>query len=248
MKTAAKVPTPAGLLDSYERGEHFCELEGLGELAHTRDIRQRLNALDLAGLRRRARDAGRELLNLGITFTVYSEREAIDRVLPFDVIPRVLSKDDWRIIETGVTQRVQALNLFLHDIYHDQHILKDGTVPAELITGNKQYVEAMRGVDVAHGTYVHICGTDLVRDETGAFRVLEDNCRAPSGVSYVIENRHLMMRAFPDLADGIRIADVDEYGARLRGALNEVAPQGVSHPQVALLPTTTTLRSRRICG
>ena len=125
MSRAARNTLPEGLLDDYDRGGHLCELAGTGDPAHTREIRRRLNALDIAGLKRRARDAERELFNLGITFTVYSERDAIDRILPFDVIPRVLSRKDWQTIETGVAQRVAALNLFLHDIYHDRNILKE---------------------------------------------------------------------------------------------------------------------------
>lgn len=228
------VPLQA-LLGDYDPGAYFCEMLGRRGLAHTREIRKRLNALDINGLRRRARDAENELLNLGITFTVYTDRDAIDRILPFDVIPRVLSKKDWQIIESGVTQRVTALNLFLHDIYHDQHILKDGIVPADLVTGNDNYRTEMCGVDLPCGTYIHICGTDIVRDEKGNFCVLEDNGRTPSGVSYVIENRHLMMRAFPDLADGIPIADVDQYGERMMRTMTAVAPKGIRDPEVVVL-------------
>ncbi len=225
----------AGLLANYDPDGWFCELQGGDRIEQLSEISSRLNSLGSAGLRRRARDAERELFNLGITFTVYTERDAIDRILPFDVIPRILTRSDWNTIESGVKQRVAALNLFLHDIYHDQKILKDGTVPAELVTGNKNYRKEMCDVDVPKGTYVHICGTDLVRDDEGAFRVLEDNARTPSGVSYVIENRHLMMRAFPDLADGIPIADVDEYGAQLMRAMQAVAPTGIANPSVVLL-------------
>lgn len=224
-----------GPLHGYDAGDFYCELFGKRGLSHTKGIRDRLNALDIASLRRRAKDAERELFNLGITFTVYTDRDAIDRILPFDVIPRVLSNKDWLTIEAGVKQRVAALNLFLHDIYHDGKVLKDGIIPADLVKGNQHYRPEMEGFSPPKGTYVHICGTDIVRDETGAFRVLEDNARTPSGVSYVIENRHLMMRAFPDLADGVPIADVDDYGRRLMLALTEVAPKGVSDPTVALL-------------
>lgn len=204
-------------------------------LSHTRLIRRRLDELDIPTLRRRARDAARELFNLGITFTVYSEREAIDRILPFDLIPRVLSKADWATIESGVQQRVTAINLFLHDVYHGEKIIRDKVVPEELVKGNANYRPEMRNVDPPHGTYVHICGTDIVRDETGRFRVLEDNARTPSGVSYVIENRHLMMRAFADLANGIPIADVDQYGSQLARTMADVAPVGVDQPTIALL-------------
>ena len=223
------------LLDNYDPQGWYCELHGHDRRAQTRGILERLDSLDIAALCKRAADAERELFNLGITFTVYSDSDAIDRVLPFDVIPRIITPGDWQAIETGAKQRVTALNLFLHDIYHDENILKDGVVPADLIKGNEYYRPEMQGFEVPCGTYVHICGTDLVRDENGRFQVLEDNARTPSGVSYVIENRHLMMRAFPDLADGIPIADVDEYGAQLMRAMQDVAPAGVSDPTVVLL-------------
>jgi len=236
MNRHAKPLLPArSLLDDYDADGFFCELCGRNGREDTAEICRRLNTFELKDLRRRAREADRELFNLGITFTVYSDRDTIDRVLPFDVIPRVLSRSDWRTIDSGVKQRVTALNAFLHDIYHGERILKDGVAPADLVKGNKHYRPEMCGVDVPQDTYVHIAGIDLVRDDEGAFRVLEDNARTPSGVSYVIENRHLMMRAFPDLASGIPIADVDTYGARLMSALRDVAPDGVSDPTVALL-------------
>jgi len=226
---------PANPFDAYDQGEYFCEMFGRNGLSHTRRIREQLTSMDSATFRRRSKDAERELFNLGITFTVYTDRDAIDRILPFDVIPRVLSRKDWRTIDAGVKQRVAALNLFLHDIYHDGKIFKDGIIPEALVRGNKNYRPEMEGFSPPQGTYVHICGTDLVRDEKGRFRVLEDNARTPSGVSYVIENRHLMMRAFPDLADGVPIMDVDDYGRRLMRAMSAVAPAGVSDPNVVIL-------------
>lgn len=227
-----------GLLSEYDSAGFYCELFGRpgGRVpGHTRSIRDQLDGMAIAQLRARAREAERQLFNLGITFTVYTDRDAIDRILPFDVIPRVLSPSDWKTIDTGVQQRVAALNLFLHDVYHDARIIKDGVIPGELVYGNANYRPEMQGVDVPRGTYVHICGTDIVRDEKGKFRVLEDNARTPSGVSYVIENRHLMMRAFPDLADALKIADVDDYGRQLARALSQVAPAGVSDPTIVLM-------------
>ncbi len=226
-----------GLLSYYDRNGIYCEMFGGDALPadHTSAIRDRLDKISLRGLRRRSIAAEKELFNLGITFTVYSEKDAIDRVLPFDVIPRVLSQLDWQTLETGVQQRVAAINAFLHDIYHDQHILNDGTVPKELVLNNKNYQPAMEGLDVPHGTYVHICGIDIVRDPNGQFLVLEDNARTPSGVSYVVENRYLMQRAFPDLMRGMRIRSVSDYGPKLQRALADVAPKGVSEPNVALL-------------
>ncbi|WP_247892580.1 circularly permuted type 2 ATP-grasp protein [Azospirillum sp. Sh1] len=204
---------------------------------HTALIRQRLAALDFDELRRRAQDAERELYNLGITFIVYSDKDAVDRILPFDVIPRVISAPEWKHLEAGVTQRVAALNLFLHDIYHDQKILKDGVIPRDLVEGNHNFRPQMIGLDVPFNTYIHIMGTDLVRDRHGTFRVLEDNGRVPSGVSYVVENRHMMQRVFPDLLQDIGIRPVDNYGHKLLDAMMEIAP--VDDPQVVLLSPGT---------
>lgn len=222
-------------IGEYDQGDFFCEMLGRNGLSHTRKIRDQLASMDAATLRRRAKDAERELFNLGITFTVYTDRDAIDRILPFDVIPRILSPKDWEHINTGIQQRVAALNLFLHDIYNKGKVFRDGIIPEELVKDNKHYRPEMEDFTPPKGTYVHICGTDLVRDEKGKFLVLEDNARIPSGVSYVIENRHLMMRAFSDLAEGLKLADVDDYGRQLMKALTAVAPKGISDPNVAIL-------------
>ena len=224
-------------LPGYDPQGFYCEIFGgpSGAAAPSPAIQERLRRLDTGDLSARAQAAADELYNLGITFTVYTEREAIDRILPFDVIPRLIAAKEWARMEAGVTQRVRALNLFLHDIYHDQKIIKDGVVPGHLILKNKNYRPQMAGIDLPHGTYVHVCGIDLVRGADGAFRVLEDNARTPSGVSYVIENRHMMLRAFPDLARDIGLRDVDEYGARLHQAMHEVAPPDLTEPQVVLL-------------
>lgn len=224
-------------LPGYDPNGFYCEIFGGpgGDAAPSPAIQERLKRLDVGDLTQRAQAASDELFNLGITFTVYTEREAIDRILPFDVIPRPLGAAEWAVIDAGVKQRVQALNLFLHDVYHEQKILKDGVIPKPLVLGNKNYRPQMQGLDLPHGTYVHICGVDLVRGGDGAFRVLEDNGRTPSGVSYVIENRHMMLRAFPDLARDIGLRPVDEYGARLHQALHEVAPAAIGDPQVVLL-------------
>jgi uncharacterized circularly permuted ATP-grasp superfamily protein len=151
----------------------------------------------------------------------------------------VLSAEEWRHLETGIVQRITAINLLLDDIYHDQRVLADGIVPADLILGNPNYRPEMRGVDLPHKAYVNICGTDIVRDEKGMFFVLEDNARTPSGVSYVVENRHMMLRAFPDLLDDIGLRGIDNYGARLIAALQEIAPPCVDDPQVVLLSPGT---------
>jgi uncharacterized circularly permuted ATP-grasp superfamily protein len=229
-------PATGDWLSGYDAGGYYCELFGRVDApaTHTQPLRERLSRIPVDELRRRARNAENELFNLGVTFTVYSEKDAIDRILPFDVIPRVLSAAEWKHIESGVIQRVAALNLFLHDVYHEQRVLKDGVVPRALVLGNANYRSEMVGFDVPCGTYVHICGTDIVRDDAGRFLVLEDNGRTPSGVSYVVENRRIMQRAFPDIVD-VFIRPVEDYGLRLGHAMAEIAPAGVDSPQVVLM-------------
>ena len=225
------------ILSGYEHGAHYCEL--LGSAASKRDragqIWDRLLHIDADELLSRAADVSGQLLDLGVTFTVYSDRDAIDRILPFDIIPRVIEPQEWDTIERGVIQRVTALNKLLWDIYHDGKIIKDGIVPGELIYKNANYRSEMEGYDPPCGTYVHIAGVDLIRDRDGDFLVLEDNARTPSGVSYVVENRFLMQRAFPDLLEGFVVRDVSTYGARLGEKLVDVAPGGMSNPNIALL-------------
>ena len=221
---------------SYTSDPYFCELTPReGDSGSAALIRERVRTIGLDALRARADAAEHDLIDLGITFTVYSDATAIDRILPFDCLPRIITAAEWRKMESGVKQRVTALNAFLYDIYHDRKIVKDGIVPADLVFGNANYRPEMEQFPVRFGTYVHICGIDIVRDQAGDFRVLEDNARTPSGVSYVIENRHLMLRAFPDLMAGMRLKPVDDYGRRLREAMTEIAPEGVDDPQVVLL-------------
>src|SRR5208283_151222 len=160
------------ILDGYDPGVFYCEMLGSPASA---GVRQRLSRLSIDALKERAAAANAELYNLGITFTVYSEAKTIDRILPFDVVPRVLSAEEWRHLETGIVQRITAINLFLDDVYHDQQVLRDGVIPPDLVLGNRNYRPEMRGVDLPYKAYVNICGTDIVRDETGRFLVLEDN-------------------------------------------------------------------------
>ena len=230
-------PASPDLFSGYGTPRFFCEImKGLDPNEPTVSlIRERLRAFDVEELRRRATAAEAELYNLGITFTVYSDRDAIDRILPFDLIPRILTAKEWDVIERGVIQRVTAINQFLWDIYHDQKILADGILPRELVVGNSNFRPEMMGLDVPMGVYVHVNGTDIVRDDQGRFLVLEDNARTPSGVSYVIENRHMMLRVLPDLVAGIGIRSVDEYGVRLQQAMAAMAPAEVLDPQVVLL-------------
>ena len=224
-------------LSTYDQNGFYCEMLGLPVTAQAKlpELWERLLSYDADELEARASEATGELLDLGITFTVYSERDAIDRILPFDIIPRVLSAADWQHIEKGVIQRVTALNLLLEDLYSDQKILKDGVIPRELVIGNGNFRADLVGHRPPCGTFVHVAGVDLIRDDKGTFLVLEDNARTPSGVSYVVENRHLIQRAFPDLLAGFSVRSVSEYGERLHEKLCEVAPQNQDDPTVVLL-------------
>src|ERR1700678_1191393 len=172
---------------------------------------------------------------VGITFAVYGQEEGSERLIPFDIVPRVLPAEEWIQLESGLKQRVRALNSFIHDIYHDQQILKAGIIPTEQVLCNAQYRPEMQGVDVPGGIYAHIAGIDIIRDDAGEFRVLEDNLRVPSGVSYMLENRKMMMRLFPELFSEHRIAPVERYPDFLLDNLRSVAPTGVSDPTVVLL-------------
>lgn len=180
-------------------------------------------------------EAERAFHRVGITFAVYGEDAGTERLIPFDLVPRIIPAKEWRVLEAGVKQRVHALNLFLHDIYHDQKILSAGVVPAERVLGNSEYRPEMTGMDVPGGIYAHIAGIDLVRAGTGDYFVLEDNLCVPSGVSYMLENRKMMMRLFPELFATRSIRPVQHYPDTLLENLRAVAPKGLENPTVALL-------------
>jgi len=172
---------------------------------------------------------------VGITFAVYGEEAGTERLIPFDVVPRIITRTEWRQLSSGLKQRVRALNAFIADVYWNQDILRAGKVPMEQVLCNAQYRPEMQGIDVPGGTYAHIAGIDIVRAGEGEFYVLEDNLRVPSGVSYMLEDRKMMMRLFPELFERHRIAPVDHYPDLLLEMLLSVAPVGVSKPTVALL-------------
>ncbi len=176
---------------------------------------------------------------VGITFAVYGEEAGTERLIPFDIVPRIIPADEWRMVEAGLRQRVKALNAFLHDIYHDQEILKAGRIPAEQVLGNALFRREMVGVDLPGQIYAHIAGIDIVRadngDKSGEYYVLEDNLRTPSGVSYMLEDRKMMMRLFPELFARQAIAPVEHYPDLLLENLRAVAPPGVPDPTVVVL-------------
>src|SRR5450830_1131256 len=172
---------------------------------------------------------------VGITFAVYGNDAGTERLIPFDIIPRIIHAAEWSKLEAGLVQRVKALNMFIHDIYHGQKIIKAGIIPAEQILQNAQYRPEMQDVDVASDIYAHIAGVDIVRAGEGEFYVLEDNLRVPSGVSYMLENRKMMMRLFPELFTRHKIAPVDHYPDMLLDNLRSVAPVGVVDPTVVVM-------------
>ena len=180
-------------------------------------------------------EAERAFHRVGITFAVYGDEGGTERLIPFDIVPRIIPAAEWRLLERGLKQRVHALNLFLSDIYGEQKILKSGVVPAERVLGNTQYRREMQGVRVPGNIYAHIAGVDIVRAGAGEYYVLEDNLRVPSGVSYMLENRKMMMRLFPELFATQAIKPVDHYPDLLLENLRAVAPAGEETPEVALL-------------
>jgi len=196
------------------------------------DYVNRLGAEELVA-RREAVDAA--IMAMGITFTVYSEAGNIDRAWPFDIIPRTMSKREWDRIDAGLKQRLTALNLFIDDLYNAQRIVKDGIFPAEVLAGSKNFRECCRGMTPRFGVWAHVCGTDLVRDGDGTVYVLEDNLRVPSGVSYMLENRQLMKRLFPELFKSSDILPVDDYPTQLYDTLAALSPRQDDRPVVVVL-------------
>ena len=206
---------------------------GRGIRTHYKHYHDWLLQQDGQSLERKRREAELQFHRVGITFNVYGEDSGTERLIPFDTLPRVIPASEWQKLERGVIQRVQALNLFLHDIYHDQRIIKEGHLPAEQVFGNAQYQPCMQDVDLPNQVYSQISGVDLIRDGEGAWYVLEDNLRTHSGVSYMIENRRMMMRLFPELFARQMVAPVDHYPSLLLETLQQSARH--SNPTVVLL-------------
>lgn len=222
---------------SYDPSPFYDELmQGPGQ---PRPAAQRLtrylSSLDNAELNERKRAADHAILEMGISFTVYSEGENIDRAWPFDIIPRVIPRQEWQRVEAGLVQRLTALNLFIDDVYNDQRIFRDGIIPLEVLHNSKNYRAQCRGVHPPHGVWAHICGSDLVRDADGTLYVLEDNLRVPSGVSYMLENREVTKRVFPEIFENSSILPVDEYPTQLFDMLASISPRPQDYPEVAVL-------------
>jgi uncharacterized circularly permuted ATP-grasp superfamily protein len=202
---------------------------------HYKQLVERFSHLNNAELRARRQTTNVFFLNQGITFTVYGAEEGIERIFPFDLLPRIVPDNEWQQIEKGLEQRITALNLFLQDIYHDQKILKDKVVPTELILSSKNFRREFVGVNPPLGVYIHVTGTDIIRDKDGKYMVLEDNLRSPSGVSYMLQNRQAMKRAFPTMFDHYKVRPIEEYPQELLKVLQEISPVKQRQPNVAVL-------------
>ena len=202
---------------------------------HYSRYRDWLAGLPAEEMVRKRQEADLLFRRVGITFAVYGDEAGAERLIPFDTIPRMIPGHEWAFLKRGLTQRVQALNAFLHDIYHEQAILKAGVVPAAAILGNAEFQPAMQGITLPNQVYAHIAGIDLVRHHDGAYYVLEDNLRTPSGVSYMLENRKMSMRLFPELFATHAVAPVDHYPALLLKTLQAAAPAGINDPTVVVL-------------
>ncbi|WP_336517056.1 circularly permuted type 2 ATP-grasp protein [Pollutibacter soli] len=229
--------TGEALLQAYKTDPHkWDEMLQNGNLRpEYRHVFETLRSSEVEHLLQKDKLAGELFMNQGITFTVYSDNAGIERIFPFDIIPRIITKDDWDKIERGIKQRLKTLNLFLNDIYGDQQILKDGIVPAELIASCPQYTREVHGIKVAHDIFVHIAGIDLIRGADGEFYVLEDNLRTPSGVSYMLENREVTKRLFPDLLYTNKARMVSNYPLLLYQILLSMATRQIANPVVVLL-------------
>ncbi len=221
----------------YETGEFFDEIFGENgqPRASARPLVNNIENLPQGELLNLQRGAERALMQMGITFNVYGESAGVEKIFPFDLVPRIVAATEWARIERGLKQRITALNLFINDLYHSQKILKDGVVPKEIVLASKAYRKECIGFNPPRGIWCHVTGTDLVRHRDGQIYVLEDNLRCPSGVSYVLQNRAVMKSMFPQVFAASRIRPVANYPSRLRDMLEFLAPDQVTAPRCVLL-------------
>lgn len=224
-------------LNQYHPGDFYDELfaaPGQPRLAAATLI-EKIDQLSIEELHHRQAMAQSTLFKMGVTFNVYSDREGTERILPFDIIPRIVAAQEWAVLEKGLQQRIHALNLFLSDIYGDQKIITDGIIPAELIYSATGFLKPCVGLQPPQGIWCHITGTDLVRDRDGRWYVLEDNLRCPSGISYVLENRRVMKSTFPQIFNQGTIQPVEDFASHLLNALLHLATNSIENPVVVVL-------------
>lgn len=224
-------------LKEYDAGDFFDELiDSRGRARKpARKLVNCLKRLKEEDINARKVAAESTIREMGVSFTVYTDEGNIDRAWPFDIIPRVIEKPVWEKLERGLKQRLKALNLFIDDLYHDKKIIRDGVVPGFILEQSTNYRKECEGITPAFGVWAHVCGTDLVRDSDGQFYVLEDNLRVPSGVSYMLENRSIMKRVFPELFEKVDIAPVGDYPEQLFDMLVSLSPRKVKNPVVVVL-------------
>ncbi len=239
MRCAARARSGTGSMrfDHYDTGGFYDEMfEAPGAPRPGAELLiRRVEALPDGEIQRRQQAAELALLHMGITFAVSGDISGAERIFPFDIVPRIVEAADWERIERGLKQRIWALNAFIDDVYHDQRILSDGIVPRDLVASAASYQPQCAGLDPPRGTWCHVTGSDLVRDADGEFYVLEDNLRCPSGVSYVLENRQVLKRTFPQVFEASHVYPVDDYPSRLLETLQNVAPEGIPDPTVVVL-------------
>ncbi|MDP4148158.1 MAG: circularly permuted type 2 ATP-grasp protein [Bacteroidota bacterium] len=225
------------LLNGYQVDPHtwdeMCTDQAVRE--QYRGVVEFMQEMSMEDLQRKEDLAKKLFMSQGITFTVYSSGEGIEKIFPFDIIPRIITAREWTFIEDGIRQRLKALNLFLKDVYNDQFILKDGVVPIEMVYSCPHFLREMHGLAVPHNIYVHIAGIDLIRNNDGTFYILEDNLRTPSGVSYMLENREITKRIFPDLLPRNNVRTVLEYPNILHANLVSLSPRQTAHPTIVVL-------------
>ena len=220
----------------------FADFSGWDEMFTFEGVRERyanvfsiLDQLPIEVLNQKDRQAADFFMNQGITFTVYADNKGIERIFPFDIIPRIINRAEWKHISDGIKQRLKALNLFLNDIYGGQQIVRDGKIPAKLIATCPHFLKEVVGEKVPHDIYVHIAGIDLIRGADGEFYVLEDNLRTPSGVSYMLENREVTKRIFPEMLTANRVRGINTYALELNNILASLSPRQVDQPNVVIL-------------
>ncbi|HEV2434984.1 MAG TPA: circularly permuted type 2 ATP-grasp protein [Verrucomicrobiae bacterium] len=206
-----------------------------GVRLHYRKLHKLFGNIKAVELNAKRRAVDTAFLRQGITFNVYGDVQGAEKIFPFDLLPRIIPSAEWDFLERGLAQRITALNLFLHDVYHEQKIVKDGVIPEFYILSARHFRREFVNFEVPKGIYIHVCGTDLIRDDSGRYLVLEDNGRCPSGVSYVLENRRAMKRAFPAMFEGMGVRPVEDYPQELLKCLKHIAPAGVAEPTVVLL-------------
>jgi uncharacterized circularly permuted ATP-grasp superfamily protein len=232
-----RTPVLSSLFAEYAPAKAYDEMFGLttSPLRHCEPLYYALARLAPQELRRRSAMADVVFRDLGITFTLTADEEGVERTIPFDIVPRLLPAEEWEALERGLFQRLRALNAFLWDVYHEQRCVRDGVVPRWIVHTGRHFQRPMIGIDPPLAVYTHVGGIDLVRDATGRFRVLEDNVRVPSGVSYMLQNRQVMTRLLPELFRGLAVRSIDHYADRLLLTLRAVAPRGQRDPSIVVL-------------